>query len=117
MDDGQPIAYPLLEEGTVVRSSDGDEIGHVKRVLAVPEDDIFDGLIVATDGGDRFVDADGVASIHERAVALELDRDEAARLPEPSPSASAMELDASDVTESSASERAHRIWNLISGKW
>ena len=72
----------VLAEDTPVFSSDG-ELGEVKRVLADAEADIFDGLIVDTDDGDRFVDAPNVAELYERAVVLTLSADDAQHMPEP----------------------------------
>ena len=83
MDDlGDPIAYLVLEEGTAVYSSDGERVATVRRVLADTAADIFDGLVLAGDGPDRFVDAPEVARIHERGVILSLTAEQAAALPE-----------------------------------
>ena len=85
MDDdyGSPISYMVLAEGTPVFASDGPEVGKVARVLAVPEKDIFDGIVINTSGGRRFVDAPEVGRIYERGVMLGIDSAEAASLPEP----------------------------------
>ena len=45
---GAPISYLALEEGTAVFAADGDEVGHVAHVLAVEEEDIFDGIVIST---------------------------------------------------------------------
>ncbi len=83
MDDlGDPIAYLVLEPGTPVYSSDGVQVATVRRVLADGASDIFDGLVLAGDGPDRFVDAPEVARIHERGVLLSLTAEQAAALPE-----------------------------------
>src|SRR5262249_39687924 len=63
---GQPSSYLALQEGIGVYSSDGERIGKVEHVLAVPEDDIFDGIVLDTSvlpGGHRFVDAPQVQEI------------------------------------------------------
>ena len=77
MDDlGAPSSYLALAEGVPVYSSDGKELGKVEHVLAVPEDDIFDGFVIDTSvlpGGHRFVDAPEVEEIYERGVVLKLD--------------------------------------------
>ena len=44
---------------------------------------IFDGIVVKTEKGDRFVDAPEVARITLRQVTLTIDAAEAAELPEP----------------------------------
>jgi len=55
-DYGQPASYLTLADGTPVVTSDGSELGTVTHVLAVEEDDIFDGLVIQTGSGHRFVD-------------------------------------------------------------
>jgi hypothetical protein len=70
---GAPIAYLVLERGTPVLTSDGVEIGRVKKVLDVPVKRVFDGVVITTKTGDRFVDAPEIARIYERAVILTID--------------------------------------------
>ena len=83
MDEGDPIAYEVLEKGVPVYASDGQQVGVVHHVVAAPEKDIFHGLVVRTDGGRRFVEAADVESLHERGVDLRIDSAAAAALPEP----------------------------------
>ena len=83
MSDGDPISYMALAAGTPVRSADGAEVGRVKSVLADEREDIFDGVVITTPHGDRFVDAPEVDAIFEHALVLEIDAAEAARLPPP----------------------------------
>jgi len=82
-DDGHAIAYKVLRRGTPVRSSDGRQVGTVRRVLENARENIFDGIVIDTPSGQRFVDAPEVSRIAERAVTLTIDAGEAARLPEP----------------------------------
>jgi hypothetical protein len=56
-DAGLPIAYQALVAGTPVHAQDGGRVGTVKQVLAVEEEDVFDGLVIDTDTGSRFIDA------------------------------------------------------------
>jgi hypothetical protein len=70
MDEGPPASYLLLGRDTPVYGADGGTAGTVKKVLCEPAADIFDGLVVATAHGDRYVSADRVAAIHERGVDL-----------------------------------------------
>jgi hypothetical protein len=118
---GEPISYLVLTEGTPVHTADGVELGVVKRVLADEDSDIFDGLILDTDDGDRFVDADGVDSLHENAVLLALTADHAQHMPEPTPSPAYMEPTpddiAGDTTEDSIAFRLRRAWDRISGNY
>lgn len=122
MDEGLPTSWEALEPGTVVFASDGSVVGKVKEVLAVPEDDIFEGVIIDTDHGDRFADWELIGSIHERGVDLKLDGPAAAaNLPEPKPAPAAMEVEPDDVSERNVAYKTEtwlsRIWNRLSGKY
>jgi hypothetical protein len=82
-DDGYAISYKALRRGTLVRSADGVEVGKVRRVLDNTRENIFDGIVLETRTGDRFVDAPEVAQIAERAVTLTINADEVEQLPAP----------------------------------
>jgi hypothetical protein len=84
MDYGHPTSYLALQRGTPVLTADGEEFGRVRRVLQVQVKNIFDGIIVRTPQGDRFLDAPEVERIFERAVVTSLSAADAAALPEPS---------------------------------
>jgi hypothetical protein len=79
--DPTPIAYTALQPGTPVRSSDGQEFGVVEAVLVVEELDVFDGIVVKTPQGSRFVDADQIGPIFTTYVMTKLSMEEAAQLP------------------------------------
>jgi hypothetical protein len=81
-DDEPQIGYPALPRGVPVVSSDGVEVGRVDRVLDNAREHIFDGIVLRTHDGRRFVDAPEVARITVRRVLLTIDAGEAARLPE-----------------------------------
>lgn len=83
VDEGLPIAYEVLERGVPVYASGGQQVGEVGHVVAAPEQDIFHGIVMNTQGGQRFIPADRVASLHERGVDLDLDMAAVAALPEP----------------------------------
>jgi hypothetical protein len=122
MDDaGAPISYMVLAERTPVFSSDGERLGEVKRVLADAEADIFDGLIVDTSDGDRFVDAANVDALYERAVVLKLSSEDARHMPEPTPSPATMEATpddiAGDTTGDTIAHRLRQAWDRISGNY
>jgi hypothetical protein len=120
-DPGAPISYLALAEGTPALSADGERIGEVKRVLALPDDDIFDGLILDTADGDRFVDAEHVADLYERAAVLDLRADDVGHLPEPTENPAAMEATPDDVAEDAPGYELRRAlrgaWNRISGNY
>jgi hypothetical protein len=82
-DDGIAISYKALRRGTPVRASDGAEVGTVRRVLDNTRENIFDGLVLETKQGMRFVDAPEVARIAELAVTLTIAAEEVAQLPAP----------------------------------
>src|SRR5919206_5182141 len=81
-DEDHAISYKVLERGTPVHTSDGELLGKVAEVLDNPREHIFDGLMVETAAGPRFVDAPEVARITRARVTLTLDASEAAGLPE-----------------------------------
>jgi hypothetical protein len=121
VDEGLPSSWEALEPGTAVHASDGTQVGEVKEVLAVPEKDIFEGLVVKTGQGDRFAHADTIASIHEHGVALKLDAAAAAQLPPPDPAPAAMSLTPDDTAETSGAYKRdiwfRRLWDRLSGKY
>jgi hypothetical protein len=88
-DDGIAIAYDVLRPGTPVVDRDGAEVGTVREVLDNAREHIFDGIVVQTPDGRRFVDAPEVARITDRRVTLTIDRDAVRALPEPTPAAAA----------------------------
>ena len=80
-DDDHQISYQALPRGVPVHASDGARIGTVHRVLDNAREHIFDGIVVDTDQGRRFVDAPEVARITLNRVTLTIDAAEAASLP------------------------------------
>jgi hypothetical protein len=83
VDDGDhAISYKVLERGTPVVDRDGGDVGSVRDVLENEAEHIFDGLVLDTPAGRRFVDAPEIARITARAVTLTLDADGVAGLPE-----------------------------------
>jgi hypothetical protein len=84
-DDGYAISYKVLEPGTPVCDRDGGAVGSVRQVLENEAEHIFDGLVIDTAAGERFVDAPEVARIAERRVTLTLDAAGVEALPERDP--------------------------------
>ncbi len=83
-DEGRQIGYKVLPRGVPVVTSDGREVGTVRRVQDNAREHIFDGIVIETPGGDlRFVDAPEVARTAERGVTLSITAAEAAELPPP----------------------------------
>jgi len=83
MDTEPAVSHRAAVPGTPVLTQTGTEIGTLEHVLEVPEEDLFDGLVVATEWGLRFVDANQVELITVRHVRSRLDDAQAARLPPP----------------------------------
>jgi PRC-barrel domain len=77
------LSYQAAVPGTPVYTRSGKEIGTLEHVLEDPGQDLFDGIVVATDWGLRFIDADHVEMITIRNVRCRLDDAEAAKLPPP----------------------------------
>ena len=113
-DEPTPIAYTALEPGTPVQSSDGQQFGTVAAVLVVEEVSVFDGIVVETSAGTRFVDADDVGTITTAYVRTTLTADEAAQLPEPD-DVPVYRTDATDDTGRSLADRFGRMFGR--GKW
>ena len=114
-DEPTPIAYTALEPGTPVQSSDGQQFGTVAAVLVVEEVSVFDGIVVETPAGTRFVDADHVDTITTAYVRTMLSAHEAAQLPEPDDDTPVFRTDAHDDTGNSLSDRLGRMFGR--GRW
>ncbi len=82
-DEGVAIAYDVLRPGTPVFDKDGAEVGTVREVLDNAREHMFDGIVVTTPYGRRFVDAPEVGRITDRRVTLTIDGDTVRALPEP----------------------------------
>ena len=54
---GDPIAYTALQPGTPVQTVDGEHFATVQAVLVDEKVSVFDGIVVQTTNGTRFVDA------------------------------------------------------------
>jgi hypothetical protein len=121
---GDPASYLTLEEGTKVFSSDGEEVGKVAHVLAVEEDDIFDGIVIDPSwlpGGHVFADAAEVQEIRSDAVTLKLDAERSRSLPQPSDNPAAMEVGPDDMAKEDlgdeTKDKLRRAWDRISGNY
>ena len=81
--DDHPIAYTALQPGTSVQTSDGHHFATVQAVLVDEMVSVFDGIVVETAEGTRFVDADQIDSIYTTYVRTTLSAEQAASLPPP----------------------------------
>jgi hypothetical protein len=80
-DDEHAISYLALKRGVPVHAADGEQVGTVHRVQDNAREHIFDGIVIATAGGRRFVDAPEVAHISNRRVTLTIGAAEVEALP------------------------------------
>jgi hypothetical protein len=111
-DDGHAISYKVLRRGTAVRSSDGVEVGAVRRVQENARENIFDGIVIETREGRRFVDAPEVAHIAERAVTLTITAAELADHTEEARSRVAQRLEMATTVR-----RARRFGRRMRDRW
>jgi sporulation protein YlmC with PRC-barrel domain len=107
-DDGHAIAFQVLARGTPVVASDGAEVGTVRDVLENEREHIFDGLVLDTPAGPRWVDAPEIARIAERRVTLTITAAEAAALPKEDPAG---------AEEFHADVRGGRLSRMFGGPW
>ena len=78
-----PIAYTALQPGTPVQTRDGYTFATVQAVLVDEKVSVFDGIVVQTAEGRRFVDAPQIGSIYTTYVRTTLSAEQAANLPLP----------------------------------
>ena len=81
-DEEHAIGWKVLPKGTPVESSDGVALGTVLKAQEDEHAHIFDGIVIRTDQGRRFVDAPEIERITNRRVILTIDAATAADLPE-----------------------------------
>ena len=86
---GYPIAYTALQPGTPVQTRDGHPFATVQAVWVDEKVAVFDGIVVQTAEGTRFVDADQIDSIHTTHVHTTLSAEQAVNLRAARPSTQA----------------------------
>ncbi|MGB2873845.1 MAG: DUF2171 domain-containing protein [Gaiellaceae bacterium] len=79
-----PVSWLMIETGWKVLAADGSEVGEVDEVAGDSNEDIFDGLAIATTafGKPRYVPAEKVVEISEGRIRLSLSRDQVEQLRE-----------------------------------
>jgi hypothetical protein len=82
-DPARPIAFGALERGTAMFMRSGWQFGHRRACPPDPEEDLFDGIVMATERGLRFVDRDQIQAITTSYVRCARSDEEAAALPVP----------------------------------
>ncbi len=81
--DEHAIGYQVLPRGTPVFASDGEQVGTFAKALHHGREHLFDGMVIKTEEGRRFVDAPEVARITNKRVLLGIDSAAVRELPEP----------------------------------
>lgn len=81
-DSEQPIAWMVLEKGTRIVASDGEDVGKVTTVVADETKDIFSGIAFRHRllDSEHFIPADLVESITTKAVYVKLGSEAAKEL-------------------------------------
>jgi hypothetical protein len=82
--DAQPVSYEGVPIGVPLLSSTGQQFGTLEKVLEIPSEDLFDGVVVNTHRGRRFVDRDQIVEITTEFIRCDLDDEATRNLPEPS---------------------------------
>jgi len=83
MTEDTPVSYQAAVHGSPVLSASGATVGTLEHVLEIPELDIFDGIVIGTHHGLRFIGADQVELITRSYIRCSLDDAQAAQLPPP----------------------------------
>jgi hypothetical protein len=109
MADDTPISYEALRPGTRVVSAHGSELGTVAHVLADDHLDFFDGIVLHTPHGIRFVDRDSIDAITAAKVTTTIADDDAADLPKPD-GEPIYEVEALQATGTSLTARLARLF-------
>lgn len=108
-DSAEPVSYEGVPTGVPLLSSTGQEFGTLERVLEIPSEDLFDGVIVKTQHGRRFVDRDQIVEITTQYIKCDLSDIQCADLPEPSGTA-VYEADAGYGVGNSFRDWVHRTF-------
>ena len=79
----EPVSYQGVPLDVPVLSSTGEKFGTLEKVLQIPSEDLFDGVIVHTEHGKRFVDRDQIDEITTQYIKCALDSAAVEALPKP----------------------------------
>jgi hypothetical protein len=133
------VSYQGVTPGVPVLTRDGTQFGILEHVLEVPEEDLFDGIVVWTGAGGwlgrriqrdlsrgeasaarrlellqpqhlRFVDADQVAAITSAYIRCDLDVAQASALPPPARDAPVFYANAIDQAQGPAGYGTHAMY-------
>jgi uncharacterized protein YrrD len=110
---GLPVAYLALREGVPVYDRDRQKVGVVEHVLAAPDLDIFEGIVVHTvplPGRHLFADVEQISELRERGVVLRVGAGELHEPPEP---ADGMNIEPDEALEDPLARRLRHAWDWI----
>jgi hypothetical protein len=110
---GLPVAYLALREGVPVYDRDGQKVGVVEHVLAEPDLDIFEGIVVHTvplPGRHLFADVEQMGELRERGVLLKVGADE---LHEPAEPIDGLEIEPDEALDDPLARRLRHAWDWI----
>jgi hypothetical protein len=110
---GPPVAYLALREGVPVYDRDGQNVGVVEHVLAEPDLDIFEGIVVHTvplPGRDLFADVEQTSELRERGVVLKVRADELHEPPEP---VDGLPIEPDEALDDPLARRLRHAWDWI----
>lgn len=82
-DDAQPVSYEGVPLGVPLLSAAGEQFGTLEKVLEIPSEDLFDGVIVKVGHDRRFVDRDQITQITTEYIKCDLDDAAISTLPVP----------------------------------
>lgn len=105
----EPVSYEGAPRGVPMLSATGQQFGTLAKVLEIPSEDLFDGVIVKTHHGQRFVDRDQISEITTEYIKCDLSDQQAADLPTPS-GTRAFDADADYAEGNSFREWVHRTF-------
>ena len=80
--DEHAIGYQVLPRGTPVFAADGVQVGTFHKAQHHGREHLFDGMVIATEGGKRFVDAPEVERITTKRVLLTISSEAVGELDE-----------------------------------
>ncbi len=108
-ENAEPVSYEGVPVGVPMLSSTGRQFGTLAKVLEIASEDLFDGVIVETRHGRRFIDRDQIAEITTEYIKCGLDDAATENLPEPS-GTPAFDADVDYGEGSSFREWVHRTF-------
>jgi len=83
MDDDTAVSYQAAVLGSPVLSASGHEIGRLEHVLEVPQLDLFEGIVIHTHSGLRFIGAEQIDKITRSCLRCSISDADAAQLKPP----------------------------------